>query len=83
MCSGIISPSQEIDITTPQEKAYSGSALCKINKRITQKIDISTVPNVTNSLVSVVNPLYYHCVFNEGNGIFAVDFLLYQIPCCI
>ena len=46
----------------------------KIHKRIASNIDIVTTPIVATSLVYVVNPSYYHWVFNEGTGLFYVTF---------
>ena len=40
-------------------------------ERIKHNIDIVTVTNDPKSLVSLVNPSYYHWVFNEGTGIVA------------
>ena len=42
-----------------------------MRERIKHNIDIVTVPNGPTSLVYVVNPPYYHRVFNEGTGIIA------------
>ena len=40
-------------------------------ERIKHRIYIVTVTNELTSLVSVVNPSYYHWVFNEVTGIFS------------
>ena len=69
MFSGRITPAQEIDIRKSQDKAESGSALCKISKFIKQNIDIVTFDNVTTSLLSVVNSSCYHLLFNELTGL--------------
>ena len=51
-----------------------------MRKRIKHNIYIVTVPNVPTYLVYVVNPSYYHQVFNEGNDIVADDFFSLRCP---
>ena len=64
------------------KKQTRGAHSLKRCKCITYNIDIVTVTYGTISLVSVVNPSYYHWVFIEGTGLVAGDFLFFKIPCC-
>ena len=77
-----INTSLETYIKNTQEKAKSGKESCKMRELIKHNMDIVTVSNITTSLVFVVNNSYYHCVFNEGTGIVADDFLFFQMACC-
>ena len=48
-----------------------------MRKCIKHNIDIVTVHNSPNYLVSIVNPKYYHLVCNEGTGIVADAYICF------